>query len=259
MKPTALLGIALTLAMFDFGCERRPSAPPAQGSSNPRSESSSTLRPRPETQRNSKPAGSGLRMTRAEGERTFSSLDWPNPADDKDLLPAGLIKFTDADLLQVLDVYQELAHRTVIRSTALPSTKISIRTQTALTHREALQAMDTVLAQNNITMIPLGTKFVKAVPSAQAVTEAVPVVELPPEELPECGCYMLYIVPVRSVPPHEAAPALAPFSKMPNSILAVDSSGLLLLRDYSTNIRRMLQVLDRIEAGQELPAPPAKP
>jgi len=111
-----------------------------------------------------------------------------------------------------------------------------------------LQALDTVLAQNNITMIPLGTKFVKAVP----------VVELPRDELPESGSYMLYIVPVKSIPPREAAPVLAPFSKMPNSVVAVDSSGLLLLRDYSTNIRRMLQVLDRIEAGLEPPAPPAR-
>jgi len=100
--------------------------------------------------------------------------------------------------------------------------------------------------------------FVKAVPSAQAATEAVPVVELPRDELPESGSYMLYIVPVKSIPPREAAPVLAPFSKMPNSVVAVDSSGLLLLRDYSTNIRRMLQVLDRIEAGLEPPAPPAR-
>ena len=51
--------------------------------------------------------------------------------------------------------------------------------------------------------------------------------------------------------PREVAPALAPFSKMPgNSIVAIDTAGILIIRDYSANVRRMLQVVDRLEKGQ---------
>src|SRR5881628_1960475 len=101
-------------------------------------------------------------------ERTYSSLDAPDPADDKESFPAGTLKFQDADLLEVLRVYQAMSHRTVIRGNCLPGVKVSIQTETALNRRELLQALDTVLSQNGITMIPLGTRFVKAVPSAQA-------------------------------------------------------------------------------------------
>lgn len=61
---------------------------------------------------------------------------------------------------------------------------------------------------------------------------------------------MLYIVELKSLAPREVAPVLQPFAKTPSSIVPVESSGLLLLRDYSTNVRRMLEVVQRMEAAQ---------
>jgi hypothetical protein len=34
---------------------------------------------------------------------------------------------------------------------------------------------------------------------------------------------------------------------MPNSILGIDHADLIVLRDFSSNVRRMLQVLERID------------
>jgi len=180
-------------------------------------------------------------------EETFSSFDPPGGRYEKQLLPANRLKFEQAELPQVLQLYQELSHRTVVRSAGLPSISISIQNETPLTRREALQLLDTLLAQNGVIMIPLGTKFVKAVPSAQASTEGAPVIELPAEQLPESSSYMLYVVKLKVRKPREVAPAMQPFAKMPNSIMAIDDAGILILRDYSTNIRRMLEVIDKIE------------
>jgi len=177
---------------------------------------------------------------------TFSSLDRPDAQQPKDM-PAGGLKFDEAELLQVLQVYQELSHRTILRSAGLPSVKVSLLSETALTRRESLQALDSVLAQNGVTMIPLGTKFVKAVPSAQAPSEAAPVIDLSADQLPDSSSYMLYIVELKNRRPRDIGPAVQPFAKMPNSIVAIDEAGILILRDYSANIRRMLQVIDRIE------------
>src|SRR5258706_15287246 len=123
-----------------------------------------------------------------------------------------MIKFQEPDLRDFWGIYQEVSGRTVIAAISFPVVKITIQTQTALNRRELLQALDTVLSQNGITMIPLGTKFVKAVPSAQAPSEAVPVVELPSQQLPDSGSYMLYIVELKSLIPHEVAPILQPFA-----------------------------------------------
>ena len=204
-----------------------------------------------------KEGASNKELTRSKEVTTFSSFDPTESRDTADLLAPGTLKFESGDLMQVLAVYQELSHRTVIYSSTLPTAKITIQNQTPLSRREALQLLDTALAQSGVTMVLLGTKFVKAVPSAQASTEAGPVIELPPNQLPESSSYMTYIIELKSASPREVAPALAPLSKMPNGILAIDSAGVIIIRDYSSNIRRMLQVVDKIEKGPGAP-PPAK-
>jgi len=194
-------------------------------------------------------------------EKTYSSLDRPDPAGDQELA-TGAIMFSEADLSNVLDVYQNLSHRTLIHSTALPAVKISLQNETPLSRHEALQALDSVLVQNGITMIPMGTKFIKAVPSAQAPLEAPPLIDLPASQLPDSSSYMMYIIELKTNRPREVAPALQPFSKMSGaSIMAIDSAGLLIIRDYSSNIRRMLKVLEKIEVpdAPETPATEKKP
>ena len=179
--------------------------------------------------------------------RTYSSLDRPEARSHREVLAKGSLQFVEADVLQVLKVYQELSGRTVVRASALPAVNISLQNETPLTRHEALQALDTVLAANGITMIPLGAKFVKAVPSAQAPSEAAPVIDFPPDQLPESSSYMVYVVQLKNRRPTEVAPALQVFARMPNSIMALKDSGHLILRDYSSNIRRMLQILARID------------
>ena len=183
----------------------------------------------------------------AREPRTFSSLDRPDARSHQEVLNKGSLRFEEADMLQVLKVYQELSGRAVVRANPLPAVNISFENETPLNRQEALQALDTVLAANGITMIPLGTKFVKAVPSEKAATEAAPVIDLPPDQLPESSSYMVYVVQLKYRRPSEVAQALQPFARMPNSIVALKDSGHLILRDYSSNIRRMLQILERID------------
>ena len=178
--------------------------------------------------------------------RTFSSFDRPDAAADGAMLDRGALRLEDAELSQVLEIYQKLSGRTVIRS-PLPNARITIVNETPLARHEVLQALDTILAQNGVTMILIGTKFVKAVPSGQAPTEPAPVIELPADQLPDSSSYMVYVVELTSRKPNDILPALQPFAKMPNSIVTIPDGGLLILRDYSANIRRMLQVIDQLE------------
>jgi len=190
--------------------------------------------------------------------QTFTSLDPVGKADEN--FAPGLLQFTDSDLAQVLDIYRELSGRTIVRSSSLPSAKITLKSATSLTRVEALQALDTVLAQNGIVMIPQGTKFVKAVAAQAAAYENPPVVDLPREQLPDCGTYITYIVDVKHQKPRDLTAALQPFARMPNSILGIDSARLIIMRDLSSNVRRMLQVLERIDrvTVEEAAAAPTK-
>ena len=187
----------------------------------------------------------------AHEAQTFSSFDRPDAAAAGIMLERGALRFEDADLSQVLEVYQKLSGRTVIRS-PLPNARIAVLNQTPLARHEALQVLDTVLAQNGVTMILIGTKFVKAVASNQAPTESAPVIELSADQLPDSSSYMVYVVELTSRKPSDVLPSLQPFAKMPNSIVAINDGGLLILRDYSSNIRRMLQIIERLEGRASL-------
>jgi type II secretory pathway component GspD/PulD (secretin) len=173
---------------------------------------------------------------------TFSSFDPPGATNE---IQAHMMRFVEADLVQILALYQDLSGRSIIRSPAVPmNIKITFENTTAMTRAEALQALDNVLAAQNITMVYLGTRYVKVVPSAQAAQEPGPVVEIPWQELPDSSSYLTYIARLKHLAAEQAVPALQPFAKLPNSIIGVRGSDVIVLRDYSANVRRMMQVLE---------------
>ncbi len=58
---------------------------------------------------------------------------------------------------------------------------------------------------------------------------------------------MMRTVQLKKLRPSELVPVLMPFSKAPGAVLPIDSRGQLILRDYSSNIRKMLKLLEDLE------------
>jgi len=189
---------------------------------------------------------SGSVPERALASKTFSSFDVAN--DTATAFRPHMIRFMEADAGQILALYQELSGRSLIRSPKVPmTTKITFDNQTPLTRTEALQALDNVLAVNGIVMVYFGTQYVKVMATSEVGFETGPVVELPPDRLPESSSFLVYVVKLKHISPQDAVPALVPFAKLPNGIIGMRDSNVLTLRDYSANVRRMLQVLDEID------------
>lgn len=168
-------------------------------------------------------------------------------ADAEEVFPPGLIKFQDADLNQVLDIYQELTGRTLLKSGTLPPAKISVKSQTPLTRSEAINALDTILAMNQIATTFQGTKFIKVVAAAGAGQEAEKFNDIPWELLPEAAKVVTHIVQLKNALPNDVQQVITPFSKLPNSIITVPSTSMLVLRDYAENVKRMLEMIDKVD------------
>jgi len=164
-------------------------------------------------------------------------------------MPEGMIDFRNADLNQVLDIYSMLVNRTILRPATLPAPTIFLKTQGHLTMREGIQALDAVLALNGITMVNVGDKFVKAVPEAQSGSAAAPFNTNSASTLPDLGQYVTHVVQLKYAKPSEVVPVLQPFVKIPNAILPVDSSQILVLRDYAENVKRMLELVDKLDTA----------
>ena len=161
-----------------------------------------------------------------------------------------MIDFRKADLPQVLQVYAELVNRTILRPTTLPEPQINLTTRTALTRTEAIQALDAVLGMNGIAMVNVGDKFVKAVPTQGAGGVGQATFKGAGECLPELGQYVTYVMQVTNVRPRDLSQALQPFaSTVPNPILAIGDSQILVLRDFSENVKRMVEMVKKIDVA----------
>lgn len=205
---------------------------------------------------------------RSAGTHAYSSFDRPVPGDK--VFPAQTLKFEDANLNRVLSVYAEVSGRSVIRGANLPDVKITFVNQAAITTVELLRLLDTVLAAQGVAMVCSGKEYVKAVRSNEAVKEVGPMIELPTEQLPDSSSFLIYVVKLRRVKHTDASVALHPYSSFPGSIIGIgpgkdarswlkvnlaslvsfigaEDGSFLVLRDYSSNVRRMLQVLQDME------------
>jgi len=163
------------------------------------------------------------------------------------MLPPGYINFVSVDLNQVLQIYAELVGRTILRPANLASAPIILKTQTELTKAEAIQALNAVLALNNIAVINVAEKFVKVVPITQAPTEAAAWHTNGATSLPEMGQYLTHVVQLKYARPTEMVPILQAFGKVPNSVFPIESSQILVLRDYTENVKRMLEMIERVD------------
>ena len=45
------------------------------------------------------------------------------------------------------------------------------------------------------------------------------------------------------------APLIQPYGRMANSVAAIDDNGILVIRDYAENVKRMLEMIDRIDVS----------
>jgi len=163
-----------------------------------------------------------------------------------------IINFKNMPLDQFLDEYAVISRRTVLRAANLPLTaQVNFRPSTTLTPEERLQMYDTILALNGITMIPTGEKAVLAVPSQQALQEGAAFSNNKPEEYAEASQFVTHVIKVKHVNVTEAAETLKQFAKNQNGILALETTKTLILRDYAINVKRMLEVLGRIDIEVE--------
>ncbi len=169
-------------------------------------------------------------------------------AQPEEMIPAGHDQFSRRGREPGAGNLRQLVDRTLLRA-SLPKAQIVLKTQTPLTKTEAIEALQAVLALNGISVVNIGDKFVKVVPVADANSFGAEFNDANATNLPDLGSYVTHIVQLKYVKPSEMVPIIQPFAKLPNSILPIDSNGILVLRDYAENVKRMLEMID--EDGRE--------
>ena len=163
------------------------------------------------------------------------------------------LKFNATPLESVLQFYSELTGRTLLSAPAINAT-ITLRSQTDLTIPEAMQAVKTVLAMNNIGLVEVGARFVKVVPIGSVQQEGLPIQsnmwqQLVHEENDEL---ISEIISLKFIDPAEAQKAIAGLIHAYGKILPLERINSLLIADTTININRIKEILGQIDQPIEL-------
>jgi len=199
--------------------------------------------PQPGVPASGMPATPPATSTTMPGTPAFSSDGTPAPEKE---VAGYSYNFPGVDVNQVLDVYANLVGRTLLRA-GLPNASITLRTQTPLTKTEAIEALQAVLALNGIAVVNIGDKFVKVLSPGEANSAGGEFNDVPANQLPDLGSYVTHIVQLKYVKPSAMVSIIQPFSRLPNAISPIDDNGILVIRDYAENVKRMLEMIDKID------------
>ncbi len=159
------------------------------------------------------------------------------------------LKFNAAALDMVLQYYcSELTGRTLLQAPAITAT-ITLRSQSQLTIPEAIQAIKTVLAMNNIALINQGDKFVKAVPITAAPIEGLSIQSNQVDQVahPETDDLVSEVIPLKHIDPAEAQKAIQGLIHTYGKILPLERINSLLVADAGVNLNRIKDILTRID------------
>lgn len=162
-----------------------------------------------------------------------------------------LLNFRDSPLDQVLEFVADLLGRTLIKSPGINAT-ITLKSQTRLTVREAMQAIEAVLAMNNVSLVPMGDKFIKVVQTTAARQEGMPVsMSLPESQFPETDALISQVVTLKYTEIAEITPIIQSLLHGYGKIQPLERANSLLITDTAVNMRRIMEILELIDQPTE--------
>jgi general secretion pathway protein D len=165
------------------------------------------------------------------------------PTDKVDL------QLEDADLGELVRVIGELTgKRFVIASPKLAKTKASVYAPQKVTVAEAYQAFLAVLTANGLTVVPQAG-FLKIIESQDVARQLTPIErgDIPAEERYVTRIHRLVHLSAEEV----ATGVLSKLATKDASIVPYVPGNLLIMTETGANLRRMMEVLDAIDAASE--------
>jgi general secretion pathway protein D len=242
-KSLALSVLAVFLTVF---ATNAPAQDPIPGVPPPR-----PAIVRPNTPRSLVPS------TPADSADTAASDDTAaaNPAPPSDSGEKMLsLKFSDSPLEMVLDRYAELTGRTILMAPGV-KLNITLRIEKKVTVPQAINAIEAILAMNNVALVNEGDMFVKVVQINTARVEGDVIrtgTETEAALAKDAGYLVTEIIPLKHIELADAQAAIATVVHPYANVVALPRINSLFVTDTSVNIDRVKQLLSLIDQPIEM-------
>ena len=171
------------------------------------------------------------------------------PARERELIRPS---YQGAPLDILLQDYAQRTGKVLIRDPRVSNVNVTLVSREPIPVDEFLRAVESLLAMNNISLVPFRDAFLKVVPADSAVRSGVTLNLEGVEELPEEDGVVTQLVQLRFLDFPEVQ-ALITERLSPNAkIQQIERNNSLLVTDAKNNIRRILDILALIDQPQSV-------
>ncbi|CAI8275934.1 MAG: Type II secretion system protein D [Opitutia bacterium UBA7350] len=164
----------------------------------------------------------------------------------------GTLILSDDSAIQVIELYEQLTGKIVLRRQDIPPAKINFNSRGSISQSEAILALESLLSLNGIMLTDVGGRFIKAVP-ANNVQQNTPVLlegstlELPPSQQIYTKFFRLNHLDAEESRDGVVAPLLSNQSHL----VAFPKANALLVSDALLNLQRVEEMLQSLDQPQK--------
>ena len=177
----------------------------------------------------------------------------PPPPGVSDALPPTIkLQYPNADISTILDLYETLTLKRLIRPNQVLAGQIYIVINDEVTHEEAIKIIETTLLINGFTLVPSEDgKLVKVFGNGvNPRTGGIPIVSAP-ENLPEGEQVVTYLFKVKFADPNELAQTMqtyiTPSQAGYTSIIPLAKSQAVLVTENTPILRGLVRLVEQMD------------
>ncbi len=176
---------------------------------------------------------------------TVEATTAASPADEL----VGPIKLPDADIDTVLGLLEIYTGRSILRPQQLPTATYRLVIDKQIPKSEAVLALETVLALNQVGVAPLGDKFLKVVALSQVKTEAPEMLMGSTFEFPPSGRIATKLFQLQFLRVNEFIPQMTPLLSpgVANGVVPLDKANAALITDSISNLQRVELLINELD------------
>jgi general secretion pathway protein D len=162
-------------------------------------------------------------------------------------------KVSDVDIDSILSSLETFTGRTVIRPGTLPTNTYSLRISRPISKAELVIALETILELNNVSVSPMGDRFLKVTQLNQAKSEAPEMIMGSSLDLPASGKIVTKLFELNFLRVSEFVPQILSFMT-PNiggGVVSLDKANVIMVTDSLENIQRIEHLIDEVDKPRE--------
>jgi general secretion pathway protein D len=177
----------------------------------------------------------------------------PAPAKPKNDDMVDSFKVADLDIDAVLGALETFTGKTIVRPGTLPTATYSLRINRPISKAELVIALETILELNNVSVSPMGDRFLKVTPLSQAKSEAPEMILGSSLDLPPSGKIVSKIFELTFLRTSEFVPQIQSFMTpgIAGGLVQLEKANVVLVTDTLENVQRVERLLLDVDHPRE--------